>query len=291
MSSQSYLAPATNNASFESDIDMSSQSVPVTTSAANTTPNASVVPINLAAPTDSKTASKEFIRNMLRMGLTMTLDIVLPVALYYIIKPYLAPIWALLISGTPPLIMIIYGLIFHRRIDFISVIVLVAFVLSAILAIVDGEPRLLLLRESAITCVIGLIFLFSLVPFRIGSYINRPLVYRISAQTFPMPPVKFSDGTEMPRSEWLWQNLPRYRHDMRLVSAAWGIGMLAEFTAKVIMVESSLTIDGIVLIGNIVLGSVTGGLTLFNVFYGRGVRARAMADAEEFVKINAAGQA
>ncbi|RUP05581.1 hypothetical protein BC936DRAFT_140504 [Jimgerdemannia flammicorona] len=283
MNSQLYLSPAPDNTSdrnsSEGYIDMSNPSLPLGQSTPSTEPNMHTIALNFSA-TDTRTSGKALMKNILNLVLNMAVNVGVPLALYSILKNYLAPIWALLISGTPSLLMIIYGLIARRQLNAISVIVLFTFVISAILAVIDGDPRLLLLRESAITSVIGVIFLASLIPFRFGSYVSRPLFLRMQMEALPVPPVTLADGTDMARPEWFWQNFPQYRRDMRLLSAVWGVGLLGEFVVKVIMIESSLTIDQIVYIGNIVLSSVTVLLMLLTGAYNHRAHRKVMAEAE-----------
>ncbi|RUS13970.1 hypothetical protein BC937DRAFT_94525 [Endogone sp. FLAS-F59071] len=231
---------------------------------------------------DKETSQKIFVRNMIVLGIKLIINVGLPVLVYYLIKSYMAAIWALLISSVPPLLMTIFSLVKNRRVDALSALILVGFVFSAILAVIDGDPRLLLLRESAVTCLIGLVFLVSLIPITIGKFVNRPIVFKISGDAFPMPPVIFADGTEMSRTEWLWQNFASYRRDIRISTAAWGVGLLLEFVSKVIMIQSSLTLDQLVYLSNVVLGCVGAVLVIFTMLYTRKTRATLMAEVEKW---------
>src|SRR4051794_529531 len=88
---------------------------------------------------------------ILRVGLMIFFEIALPFALYYILKNYIREIWALLISGVPPFIIAIYGLISRRRADIIGVIVVISFIISAVVSLIKDDPRIQLLRKSTIT--------------------------------------------------------------------------------------------------------------------------------------------
>jgi hypothetical protein len=48
----------------------------------------------------------------------------LPIALYYVLKPYLPIVWALVLSSTPTIISVIVQAIFLRKIDSIGVAVI-----------------------------------------------------------------------------------------------------------------------------------------------------------------------
>lgn len=54
---------------------------------------------------------------------------------------------------------------------------------------------------------------------------------------------------------------------MRLGTFLWGICLLLEFTAKLIMYFSPITIDQFVLYSNVVLGVVLGGMGIFTMFH------------------------
>ncbi|RUS12849.1 hypothetical protein BC937DRAFT_86879 [Endogone sp. FLAS-F59071] len=229
-----------------------------------------------------KDSPKIFFRNMIMLVIKLIINVGLPILVYYLIKSYMAAIWALLISSIPPLLMTIFSLVKNRRVDALSFLIVVGFALSAILAIIDGDPRLLLLRESAVTCLIGLVFLVSLIPITIGKFVNRPIVLKISEDSFPMPPIIFADGTEMSRTEWFWQNFASYRRDIRISTVVWGVGLLLEFLNKAIMIQSSLTLDQLVYLSNLVLGCVTAILIIFTMFFTRKTRTTVMAEVEKW---------
>ncbi|OZJ01928.1 hypothetical protein BZG36_05323 [Bifiguratus adelaidae] len=205
-----------------------------------------------------------------KLGISMAINIGLPVAIYYILKPYLATIWALLISGVPPILMVIFTFIRTKKIDVIGVIAIVAFVLSAILALADGDARLLLLRDSVVTCVIGLMFLFSMIPIRLRSvpwqkrpefgeyaFEMRPLVFSTGKQMFPVPPIVHPDGLEEPAMDYYWRSFAFFRRNLRIVTAIWGCGLVSEFIVKVILIEDqSVSLDQIILIGNVLVACI-----------------------------------
>ncbi|KAG9326018.1 hypothetical protein KVV02_008450, partial [Mortierella alpina] len=116
------------------------------------------------------------------LAISMFFDVVLPIILYYILRSHMSTLAALLISSAPPAINCVAKFFIYRRVDPIGLLIIFGFVLSAILSVIDGNPRLLLLRDSFVTCASGLIFLASLVPIKIGKFQVRPLTYGVSAQ-------------------------------------------------------------------------------------------------------------
>ncbi|CAB4426229.1 unnamed protein product [Rhizophagus irregularis] len=117
----------------------------------------------------------------LKIGLMLFFEIALPLILFYVLKSYMKEIWTLLISGVPPFLIVIYGIISKRRIDILGAITIISFVVSAIVASLKGDARAYLLRESAITgTVIGLTFLITLIPIKYGSFQMRPIMFHFA---------------------------------------------------------------------------------------------------------------
>ncbi|KAF9940261.1 hypothetical protein BGZ67_008028 [Mortierella alpina] len=203
------------------------------------------------------------------LAISMFIDVALPVILYYILRSHMSTLAALLISSAPPAINCVAKLFFYRRVDPIGLLIIFGFVLSAILSVIDGNPRLLLLRDSFVTCASGLIFLASLVPIKIGKFQVRPLTYGVSAQMLTASPSMqyFVEGNLVEQSlpEFCWQWSRRYRRGMHAMTAVWGIALLLEFTLRLIFYLSSMTLDQLVMWGNIVLVCTLGAAGLFTI--------------------------
>jgi hypothetical protein len=176
---------------------------------------------------------------------------------------------ALLISSAPPAINCVAKFFIYGKVDPIGLLIIFGFVLSAILSVIDGNPRLLLLRDSFVTCASGLIFLASLIPIKIGKLQVKPLTYGVSAQMMAAAPSiqYFVEGNlvEQSRSEFCWQWSRHYRRGMRAMTAVWGIALLLEFTLRLIFYFSSMTLDQLVMWGNIVLACTLGTAGVFTI--------------------------
>ncbi|KAF9307979.1 hypothetical protein BG003_011796 [Podila horticola] len=203
------------------------------------------------------------------LAISMFIDVVLPVILYYTLKSHISALAALLISSAPPAINCAAKFFVYRRVDPIGLLIIFGFVLSAILSFIDGNPRLLLLRDSFVTGASGLIFLASLIPIKIGKFQVKPLTYGVSAQMMTASPSiqYFVEGNLVERSlsEFCWQWSRRYRRGMRAMTAVWGIALLLEFTLRLIFYFSSMTLDQLVMWGNIVLVCTLGTAGLFTI--------------------------
>lgn len=203
----------------------------------------------------------------------------------YILKNYLSIIAALLISSAPPAISVVVKAIIFRRVDPLGIIIIFGFAISAIISVINGDPRVLLLRESVVTAATGVLFLLSLIPFKIGRFQNRPLNYGVAAQMLAVtPPIqyfRYGEMVEKTRAEFCWEFSPIFRKSMYVGTLVWGLALEAEFAAKLIMYFSSITIDQFVLYGNIVMGAVLGSATLFTVFHSRHTRKQVGLQMED----------
>ncbi|CAG8451489.1 224_t:CDS:2 [Dentiscutata erythropus] len=178
---------------------------------------------------------------MLQLLLMLFVDIGLPLILYFVLSKYLPTIWALVISGVPPTISVIIGFIFRRQVNLIGLLVVIGFIVGIILSVIEGDPRIFLLRDSFFTGVFGLSFIITLIPIKIGSFEMRPLIY-YNAKNLGMANLKgLTEDEPIP--------------DRKLV--------------RVIIVFRSPTVDDAVYYGNIFLYSWLGCLALFTVLYSR----------------------
>lgn len=195
---------------------------------------------------------------------------------------------ALLISSAPPAIVVVVKIIYYRTVDPLGLIIVFGYVLSAIISVIDGNPRVLLLRESIVTCATGVIFLITMIPLKVGKFQMRPLIYGVTQQMMSIvPPVKYvykGEVIDQSRAEFCWQWSTVFRRGIYTMTAAWGIILVLEFVAKLIMYFSSLTVDQMVLYGNIVLGVTLGSMGVFNTIYSRSIRLNTMKETAQVQK-------
>ena len=155
-------------------------------------------------------------------------DIAGPLAAYSLLRSAgQSAVTALVLSGALPAVGVIAGLIRHRRVDAIGVLVLAGIAVGTVLGLVSGNPRLVLVEGSVPTAVFGLLCLGSL-------WASRPLIYRFAVEFI---------GADTPKGrdfESLWQ-YPGFRHAFRLYTVVWGVAYLAEAAARVIVVETTST--------------------------------------------------
>ncbi|KAI8575193.1 hypothetical protein K450DRAFT_303740 [Umbelopsis ramanniana AG] len=250
-------------------------------------PQQDVATPEMAMPTQTLDDKKAARKQWIVLGVTLFVDIVIPLILYYILKNYISLLAALLISSAPPIIMIVGKFIIYRQFDPLGLIIVFGFVLSAILSVVDSNPRIILLKDSIVSSATGLIFLLSLLPLRFGRFNLRPLTYGISAEMMSAAPkiqyVKEGELIEQAPTQFSWEHIKFFRTGMRLLTAMWGIALLLEFVARLIMYFSPLTIDQLVLYSNIVLGCLLGTMGVFTIIYSHHLRTKTRKMVQELL--------
>lgn len=194
---------------------------------------------------------KAMVRGFLFFCLTMVVDIGLPLGIYYGMKNYTSLIVALVVSSIPPLLLVIAKFIYRRKVDIFGCLFVFGFILSGIFALASGDARLVLLRDSSVTCVVGLCFLLTLIPIKTKRFNNRPLQFLFYAQIIEsLSPVTWRDeqGNEytLSRADWLYTYVPYIRTYSISTTVLWGTLLLGEFIIKVILITSSLTTDQVV---------------------------------------------
>ena len=103
-------------------------------------------------------------------------DIAGPLAAYSLLRSAgQSAVTALVLSGAVPAVGVIAGLIRHRRVDAIGLLVLAGIAVGTVLGLVSGNPRLVLVEGSMPTAVFGLLCLGSL-------WARRPLIYRFAVE-------------------------------------------------------------------------------------------------------------
>lgn len=199
----------------------------------------------------------------------VVVDVMLPLATYFLLRSTgMGSFWAYLISGVWPLLKLLVGVVRTRHIDAFSILILIFILLGAVTALVTGDVRTLLVRDSITTGGFGLVCLVSLL-------FARPLLFYIG-RTFA------TDGSPEGYAWWngLW-HYPTFRSSQRLITAMWGIAYLAESVLRIVLAYTINDLDIVILIMNIVPFVVLAGLIFATIRIAR--KTREGADARRAV--------
>jgi intracellular septation protein A len=190
-------------------------------------------------------------------GIVMTLLIngAVPFVVYEVLSSRMSSIAALSVATVIPLIDNLFSLIKHRKLDVFAVFMLVSFLLGIFMLTIGGSERLLLVRESFVTGILGLIFLASLL-------FPRPLIYYFA--------IRFMVGDDPEKTSAFsgnWQ-YAYFRFALRFITIVWGIALIGEAAVRSILVFK-LSVAQFLAVSNFVLYGFIGAAILFTVVYRR----------------------
>ncbi|KAG0164716.1 hypothetical protein DFQ28_009688 [Apophysomyces sp. BC1034] len=275
-------------------------------------------PFDLRPGDDIPNRKKFLLKQLGALVVILVVDVGLPLTIYYVLKMYIDILIALVLSGIPPLLLVLYTFIKKRKVDFLGCIFVLSFILSGVITLISGKekkyqlrigtvihddrlvitvfrqigsPRVALLRDSAVTALVGLMFLITLIPVSTKWLTIRPLTFLLSQQMLSeMPPVSWIDRDGVKHStslmNWIWDHLREFRIYSYTLTALWGICLIGEFGARVGMVESNMTIDQIMLYGNVIVAVVVASLSLFSGICATKLQERAMKRGKEWTAEN-----
>jgi uncharacterized membrane protein len=149
---------------------------------------------------------------------TILLDVAPPLVAYYGLRAagaseYVALLSATVLSG----VRVVYGVVRSRRLDFFAAYLLLTFGLSLAVGLATTDPKLILVGNTLVNGVGGLIFLGSCV-------IGTPLTQVVGDR------FQTSESDEDPE-----QARRRRRIHVQL-SAMWGIGLLLEVAIRLVVI-------------------------------------------------------
>jgi uncharacterized membrane protein len=186
---------------------------------------------------------------------TMLFNIALPIITYALLTSYgMADAPALALSGFWPLLELGISFARTRHVDEFSIMVLVFLVIGVVASLAFNDARLLLVKDSAVTGLFGVVLLASLLA-------PRPLMFYFGR--------KFATGGDPARVPWwngLWQ-YPGFRRSQRILTVVWGVAFLAEAALRVLLsytlpVPTAIVVTSIlpyVVLGLLIFGTVTYG--------------------------------
>src|SRR6201996_3930508 len=148
--------------------------------------------------------------------LELAVNLLLPWLAYRLAMPHWGETGGLIASAVPPVVWSLVELARFRRVDALSLIVLLGIVLSIGAMALGGSPRMLLLRESLVSGAVGVAFLLSLP-------MPRPLIFYLARATVAR---EMAGGAA--HFEALWRERPGLAPAMRTMTLVWGVGLTAE---------------------------------------------------------------
>lgn len=175
---------------------------------------------DVAIGPEARKASARLRRQLARQ---LVFELILPLVAYYGLRAAgVAPWLALAAGGALTAPWILYGMWRDRRLDATALFTLTLLLTGAAASAVTGDPRLLLVRDSAIGALLGIWMLGSL-PTR------RPFIMTTSrAIVVAKVGVTGADAWEA-----RWDDDAGFRRHIRILTAIWGVVFLGDAAVRV----------------------------------------------------------
>ncbi|MFI1361173.1 VC0807 family protein [Streptomyces sp. NPDC020898] len=177
-----------------------------------------------------------------RSFLPLVLDVAVPVGSYYVFKDGLgmSTVAALGWSSAVPAVRTGWSAVRERAVNGMAALILVVNVVGVVLSFVAGDARLMLVKDSGISSVVGIGVLVSV---RLG----RPMM------TAGMKPFLVKGDLERAAAwERLAQGSLRFRRAEQTFSVVWGVVLVGECVARIVGVYV-FSVDTMVWLGNVVM--------------------------------------
>jgi hypothetical protein len=177
---------------------------------------------------------------------------------------------ALILSGVFPVLGVVWGLARTRRADTLGLVSLAFIVVGVGSSVLTGNAQFILIKESMLTGVFGLVCLLSLLA-------PKPVMFYFGRQ--------FAGGGDPVRTaafEDLWQ-YPQFRTVQRNLTLGWGFGYLAEAVVRVAL-TFVLPIPVFLIVSPVMALGVTVGLIAWTMAYARRASRRGQAHLAEMAR-------
>jgi hypothetical protein len=153
--------------------------------------------------------------------LSSLLEIVLSVGGYYLLRAFdVGVFWALTAPAIAVAVVALVVTVRRRRVDLIGLLVLCEIAATVTLSLATHSPRVAALREAAYVLIAGVFCLITLV-------YRTPL-----AHASTMSIATFGDPKRQQAFERAWREVPEYRLWQRLLTASFGLIMVATSVTK-----------------------------------------------------------
>ena len=202
-------------------------------------------------------------RKRILFVLEILANFILPWLCYRLAKPHWGEIHAIMASAAPPTLWSLIEFARNRRIDAISIMVLGGIGLSLLGFALGGSPKLLLMRESLITGLIGIAFVGS-------ALIGKPLIYVLARASLSRRSTEDRDEFDG------YSAAPGFRRSMTVMTIVWGFGFIIETAVRATLVFS-MPVSRFLIIGPVVGYGTIGLLMLWTFLYLRRAEQRDIA--------------
>ena len=187
----------------------------------------------------------------------MLLEGSIPFAVYMTVKATFntSDVVALSIGTLVPVALSIFHFARNRRVDIMSLMIMLGLVASIVAALLGGSPQILLIRESAFGALFGLAFLGSL-------FMRHPLFFYL------MRHFRCGNDAEKIAAFSMQWNQPKFRNACRIVTFVMGLGCLGEFALRVFFVLT-MSVPMVLALSTVVFPAIYITMAVWTLWYMR----------------------
>lgn len=190
----------------------------------------------------------------------------LPIGVYFGVRSHVSTdAQGLIIAGSVSVVWILIEFVRKRQVDFVGAIVLVGFAFGVISStLLGGNAYVLKVRDAFFTAIFGVACIVTIYTAKRPAlfYVSRYL----SAGRDPWKVAAYNDMHELPVA----------RHTFRVLSVIWGIGLVVEASARMVLAEELHT-STYIAISPFITATVIGSLFAFTLIYSREAQSQAAA--------------
>jgi hypothetical protein len=206
--------------------------------------------LNRSVESTTKTPPSQLTKTLLPLAL----DVAIPLGSYYVMRDVigLSLVASLALSSIVPAARSVAEFIRARRFEALAILMVTVNVATIIVNLITHDTRLMLLRDSVTSSIIGIGILISV--WRGQPIMNAAL----------MPWVTKGKADRVSAYERLTTGSHEFRRLQRRYSVIWGVALLTECTARAVgamtlPVTTMVWLSTAILIGAIVGGAIIGG--------------------------------
>ncbi|MFE9426851.1 VC0807 family protein [Kitasatospora sp. NPDC006697] len=159
-------------------------------------------------------------------GIRIVVDLGIPTALFYGLRAFGLSIYlTLVIAAVLPAAVAVVRLLRSGKIEGLALFMMSVMLISTVVSLIDGSPQFLLARGAWMTGIAGFWFIGS-------AWATRPLAFH-----YTRPVLEHRTRIVSIPGDWdeLWERLPKFRRIWRIGSILWGISLLGDSAARVVM--------------------------------------------------------
>jgi hypothetical protein len=206
---------------------------------------------------------------LLNWGPTILFSVLLPWVTYGVLTDHgVSSVVALFIISGWPLVEVALFFALSRRVDEFGVMILLVLLVGAFSALAFRSEKLVFIKDSAVTGLLGLAFLVTL-------FLERPMMFYFGR--------KFAtDGSTEGIARWnrFWDEFPGFRAQQRRLTLIWGLAFIVESGVRIAL---TYVLDASTMVGvsSILPYVVLAVLMAYTINVGKKGRARAAAAEAE----------